>query len=223
MLYLYRNYKIHSMFIQLKTKKIGKLEVAHVGDFYNVTQVIKKYNSKFKKNRSYNAFASISEHKLFISDLCRLLNVFYKSKTNNEKSLTQYFKFEEISSFAQRYSHVVLAAKYIVWCFPEFSSECSNLVYQWIYRELKSEKLKTFSSWIYANESTYLTINSHTYSNSFDPLCFLKEICLVKKFLYEDSSNDSIIEDVIELNKSLIEVNVPFEDRVIVISRFFNK
>lgn len=200
-----------------ETIKIGTIKIRKIENDFCLSDVVKHYNEKNDKNRSHVQFNSINENRVFVEECCRLMNILFETKKYNSDSI---FTYNRIDGFGRTvtFSNVFVFAKYMSWCFPQHDSKLSKIVYQWISDSLDLEsEIMEFCHWLYKNETHYMR------DNGFDPLLFLREIVLIKKFLYKGSSDSKTTEEVITLNKSLIEVKLPIKDRLLVLSRNFTK
>lgn len=203
----------------LKTIKIGLLKIDKIEDRYNLSDVIAEYNIRNDKNRSLWNFTERPFGHNYLTELSRLMNVFFGAKTYNPDSMFEYVKQRKVRKKNPNlqscvYSNPVLFAEFVKWCFPKYAEKANSINKEWIMSQFGVKHSKEYIEWLHK-------VNPEKFDN--DTLTYLRELNLVRKFLYAGSDNRYILEEVITLNKSMIEVDVPFKDRVIVTSRFFNK
>ena len=202
--------------MNIEVEKFGIVKVRKNENWYSISDVIGEYNRINKKNRSVAHFPLSEENRSYVKEACRLLNIFHKSKTFTEESMVDVRKVKNQEdsfkrSFKNTLANPVLFARYMMWCFPHQEVNTRRVLHDYIYIHLDDLVLKNFIGWLNAKYEFHF--------DAFDPLDFLREINLVKK--YYDKQDDSV-EKVILLNKSMIECRVDFKSRVIIIKKFFN-
>lgn len=202
--------------MNIEVEKFGIVKVRKNNDWYSISDVISEYNRIHKKNRAIAHFPNSEENRMYVKEAIRLLNQFHKAKTFTEEGMIDIRKVKNEGDVYQRmfknhFVHPILFARYMMWCFPEQDINTRRVVHDYIYIHLDGMVLKNFIGWVSAKYDFYF--------GEFDPLDLLREIVFVKKYIGED---ETLLDRVILLNKSLIEVQVPFKDRVIVITKFFN-
>lgn len=204
--------------MNIETEKIGVLKVRKNGLMYSLTDVTTESKKRKDIYKMKYYFEKSTENIAFIKELCRLLNRFHKAKTFNEHSVVKTLMLEEEYKVGKRLrknnlANAIYFSKFLVWAFPEYDNKAKEIAHDYVYIHLDDPMLKDFIGWL---KSRY----DELFDGQFDPLCFLREVVLVKMFMY-DGSDEKILSQVIELNRSLIEVKLPFKERMIVITRFF--
>lgn len=204
---------------KLETTKLGILTIDKIDDKYNLSDVLSEYNIRNNKNRALWNFTDREFGFNYMNELVRLMNIFFGSRTNNTESLFEYVKQQKIRkkkpyALSCVYSNPILFSEFVKWCFPQYVEKANLINKNWIASNLQTQQSKDYMEWLHK-------INSDKFDN--DTLTYIREINLVRKFLYAGTENKYILEEVITLNKSMIEVDVPIKDRVIITSRFFNK
>lgn len=204
--------------MNLETQKIGVIKVRKLDLMYSITDVTSESNRKKGKYKYKYFFDKVPENVQFTLDLCRLLNRFHKAKTFNPDSVivTKMVPEKFRNSTRPRknnFANAILFSKFLIWAFPEYDNKAKEIAHDYVYIHLDEPLLKEFIGWL---KSRY----DELFEGQFDPLCFLREVVLIKMFMY-DGYDEKTLEQVLDLNKSLIEVKLPFKERMIVVTRFF--
>lgn len=190
--------------------KIGKTSVKIVDGYYSLSDVISDYNKRYSKNRSHADFKRLD----YLKQACQILNQFHKCRTYNENSILQYHKNPDTGK-ANLFGHVLVFAKYLVWCFPDKNLHAKNELY------------KFMASYSHGPVYKYLGWLSRKYEyiddgKGFDPLMMFRDFYLIYKF-QDPKYEFEDLENAIKMNKSMIEAGIDFKSRYIVITKFFNK
>lgn len=204
---------------KLEVIKIGLLKIDKIEDQYNISDVIAEYNTRNDKNMALIHFTDRVFGHTFLSELSRMMNVFFGARTFNSESMFTYIKQRKTRKknphfLSCVYSNPIVFAEIVKWLFPKYIEKANEINKDWLISQHGINHTKEYVEWLHK-------INPEKFDN--DTLTYIREINLIRKFLYSGTENKYIAEEVMELNKSMIEVNVPFKDRVIVTSRFFNK